>query len=88
MSMATKRSRMMTYLERLLTLKSHDHAITWSCEITRQTNHISNYKSLYILYQNVYGYQRWQSGDIQSGVSFHKFTRPFDHVILQGHVKY
>ena len=35
-SMATKLDRMMTYLEWLLPVKSHDHMITWSCKITWQ----------------------------------------------------
>ena len=32
--MATKLGRMMTYLNELLPLKSHDTLITWTCEIT------------------------------------------------------
>ena len=35
--MATKLGRMMTYLDWLLPIKSHDHMITWSCKITWQT---------------------------------------------------
>ena len=32
--MATKIGRMVTYLDGLLTAKSHDPLITWSCKIT------------------------------------------------------
>ena len=35
--MANKLDRMVTYLDGLLPIKSHDSWITWSCEITRQT---------------------------------------------------
>ena len=73
--------RMVTYLEQLLAIKSHDHIITWSCEITWQTKIV-----VYPLPQNVCDYQTWQGGDIQRGGSFHKLTRSFDHVVLQGHV--
>ena len=34
--MATKWDRMITYLEWLLTIKSNEHIITWSCKITWQ----------------------------------------------------
>ena len=30
----------------------------------------------------------WQHGDIQWGVSFHKVTRSFDGVVLQGYMNY
>ena len=56
--------------------------VTWSCQITLQINIIK-----YSRYQNVYGYPP-QGGDIKSGVSFHKFTKLFDHVILQNYVRY
>ena len=37
----------------------------------------------------MYGYQFFmQGGDIQWGVPFHKVTRSFDNVVLQGHMKY
>ena len=35
--MATKRDRMVTHLERLLTIKSFYTLITWSCKVTWQT---------------------------------------------------
>ena len=37
MSVATKIGKMVAYLEVLLTMKSHEPLITWSCEITWQT---------------------------------------------------
>ena len=38
----TKLGRLLTYFKGLLSIKSHDPLITWSCEITRQTkNHVS-----------------------------------------------
>ena len=37
MLMATKQSRVMTYLEWLLPIMSHDHTITWSCNIKWKT---------------------------------------------------
>ena len=41
MLMATKRGRVMTYLGWLLPIRSHDHIITWSCNITWQTKIIT-----------------------------------------------
>ena len=35
--MATKLGRMMTYLEWLLPIKSHEHTIMWSCKIMSRT---------------------------------------------------
>ena len=36
--MATKLGRIVTYLDGLLTIESHDPLITWSCEITWKSN--------------------------------------------------
>ena len=83
--MTTKQGRIMTYLEWLLPIKSHDHIITWSFNIMsyhviNQNNYISiNTMSMAINFGRV---------GIQWGVSFHKFTRSFDHVILSGDVNY
>ena len=82
MSMATKCSRMMTYLEWLLPLKSHDHTITWSCKITRQTK-ITIYSLTQSLWLSILAERRYKKG-----VPFHKVTRSFDHMVLQGLVKY
>ena len=40
MSMATKIGRMVTYIDRVLPINSHDHIITSSWEITCQTKNI------------------------------------------------
>lgn len=39
-AMATKIFRMANYLDGLLLIKSHDHFITWRCEMTKQTKTI------------------------------------------------
>ena len=49
--MATKLGRMVTYLEGLTTIKSHNILITWSCKAMWQT------KSLYLYYQSAYGHK-------------------------------
>ena len=54
--MATKLGRMVTSLEKLLTIKSHENLITWSCKATYKQ------KPLYHYYQNDYGHQTWQDG--------------------------
>ena len=51
MSMATKLGRMVTYLDDLLPIKSHDPLITQSFEIIL---------SLYLHYHSAYGQQTWQ----------------------------
>ena len=80
--MATKPGRMMSYLEWLLLIKSHDHIITWSCKITRQTK-IIIYPLTQCLWLSILA--GW--GYTMSGC-FHKVTRFFDRVVLQGQVKY
>ena len=82
MLMTTKQDRLTTYLEWPLPIKSHDHIITWFCNIMWQTK-----ITIYALHID-YGYQFWQGRDIQWGVSFQKVTRSFDQVVLQGHVNY
>ena len=52
MLMATKRGRMMTYLERLLPIKSNGHINTWSCNITWQTK-IIIYSLTQCLWQSI-----------------------------------
>ena len=37
-------------------------------------------------YHNVYGHQTWQCGDFYVGLPTHKFTRPFDHMVVQDYV--
>ena len=83
MPMATKRGRMMTYLAWILPINSHDHIITWSCKITWQTKII-----IYPLTQCPWLSILAAWGDTEWGIPSHKVTRPFDHVVYQGYVKY
>ena len=52
--MATKLSRMVTYLECLLPIKSNDHTIMWFQEITWQT------KTLHLRKDKAYVHKMWQ----------------------------
>ena len=45
-------------------------------------------KSLCAYDHNTYGYRTWWGVDIQGGATLRKVKKPFDHAILQGHVKY
>ena len=38
--MATERGTMVTFLDGLMRMNSHDHLITWSCEIALETKTI------------------------------------------------
>ena len=76
--MATKHCRMVTHLNQLLYIKSHDTLIMWSCGVTWQTN------PLYLHYQSACGHQIWEDGDLPWGA--HKVTWRFDHIVLQHHV--
>ena len=71
--MATKFSRMMTYLDGLLPIKSHVPLITWSSEITWQ-----NKTTMYQLSE-----QRLMGSWCAPA---HKFIWPFDYVDLRDHV--
>ena len=51
--MATKLGSMMTYLDGLLPIKSHDPVISWLCEISWPT------KTIYLQYHSAYGHQIW-----------------------------
>ena len=68
----------MTYLERLLPMKSHDALITWSCNITGQIK--TPIKSPL---PGAYGHQTWQIADLPWAAPNHKVSRPFGHVVLQ-----
>ena len=79
MLMATKRM-MMTYFESLLPIKSHEHVVKGFCKITWQTK-IIGHTLTHCLWLSIWagwGYT----------FSFHKVTRFFDYVVLQGHVNY
>ena len=82
MLMATKRDRMMNYLEWLLLTKWYDHIITRSCKMTWKTKKVTYPLTQYLWLSILTG------GDVQWGVSFHKNARSFNHVVLQGHVNY
>ena len=73
--------QMLTYIDWLLPIKSHDHITMRSCKITWQTKIIIsiNTMSLAINLSRL---------GIQWRFPFHKVTRAFDHVVLQVHVKY
>ena len=77
MPMAAKISRMVTYLERLVSMKLRG--------FVRLRGKV---KSLDIHYHNLYCYQTWKGGNRQWGISFHKVTRLLDHVLLQVHLEY
>ena len=79
--MTTKLDRMVTYFERFLLIKSHDLIITWSCKITWQTKIIIFPLPRCLWLPNL------AVADIEWGVLFHKITRTFDYMVLQGQVK-
>ena len=84
MLMDTKQGTMMTYLEWLLPIKSHDRIIMWSCNSTWQTkiSICSLTQCLWLcLWLSVLARGRYR-------VSFHKIIRSFDHVVLLGHINY
>ena len=72
--MATKLGRMMTYFERLLTIKSFYALITWSCKVTWQKN------PLYLYCKSAYGKETWQNDDFAWWAPNYNVTWPFDHV--------
>ena len=74
--MATKLDRMVTYFERLLTIKSFYVLITWSCKVTWQKN------ILYIFYKSAYGKQTWQNLDFVWWAPTYNNTWTFDHAAL------
>ena len=75
--MATKLGRMVTYLDGLLPMKSHDPLITWSCEIT------GSRKPLYFHNHSAYGHQTWRGGDLTVAI----ITWTFNHVFLRDHLR-
>ena len=77
--MTTKLGRMLTYLKGLLTIKSHNALITWSCKVTWQTKIIYSQPECLWL-------QTWQNDNSTWWVPTYKVTSPFDHVVLRDHV--
>ena len=65
--MDTKLGRIITYLDGLLSLKSHDPLITWSHEMTGQTKTIIHHN------RSPHCHQTWKDGDLPSGAPKHKF---------------
>ena len=50
-------------------------------------DHMKKLKPIYVHCHNAHDYQTWQGGKIQGRASFKEVTRPFDQVVLQGHMK-
>ena len=61
---ATELGRMVTYLKRLLFIKSHGTLITWSCKI--------KLKLLHLHYHSAHGHQTWQDANLPWVASIHK----------------
>ena len=61
---ATELGRMVTYLKRLLFIKSHGTLITWSCKI--------KLKLLHLQYHSAHGHQTWQDANLPWVASIHK----------------
>ena len=80
MPMVTKPCRVMTYYEGLTSIKSHGPLPRGLARSRDKLN------SLYIYYQSGYDDQTWQDVNSPRWTATHKVTRPFDHVILRGHV--
>ena len=78
--MATKLGRMVTYLEGLTTIKSHNILITWSCKAMWQT------KIIISLLPKCLWPQTCQDGSSPWLAANHKVMQNFDHVVLSGHV--
>ena len=78
-SMATTLSGMVTYFERLLTIKSFYALITWSCKVKWQTK--------IIIYPQAEcpWLHTWQNHNLARWATTYKVTPPFDHVVLQDH---
>ena len=74
--MATKLRRVVTYLDGLLSMKSHDPWITWFCEITWQTKVLTSPPLQCWWLPNLAGW--WAPA--------YKVAWPFDHVVLRDHV--
>ena len=56
--MGTKLGRMVLYLEAVVSIKSFNTLITWSC------NSRDKQKPLYLYCQSAYDYQSWQGNDL------------------------
>ena len=74
--MATGLGRVMTYLDGLRPLKSHDPLITWLCEIMWQTNHCISNTTVPMATKH----------GRRMAYLEQKMTKHFDHVAWQSHV--
>ena len=73
--------KLSSYFEGLQTINWNNALITWSWKVTDKR------KPLYLLYQSVYGHQRWQDDNLSwLMVPAYKVTWPFDYLWLQSHV--
>ena len=73
---STRVDSMVTYFERLLTIKSFYALITWSCKVTWQKNY------LYLYYKSAYRKQTWQNLEFAWWAPTYNNTWPFDHAAL------
>ena len=74
MLMATKVWRMVTNFKRLLSIKPHDHALTWFCEIT--------WKTKIIIYSNKLSKVETYNGELPSIKSPFKVTWNIKSVVF------
>ena len=79
--MVTKRDRMVTYLDRLLSIKSYEALILRDRARSRD-----KLKPLYLNYYSAYDHQTCQSGNLPWGGRIVIVTWPFTHVVLLDHV--
>ena len=77
--MVTKLGRMVTYFERIQTIKSFYALIAWPWKVMWQTKLIYPQPEYLWL-------QTWQNDNLPWRVPIYKVTSPFDHMVLQDHV--
>ena len=78
-SMAIKLGRMVTNLEGLLTIKSYNAFVPWSCKFTRQTKTTKSALTKCLWLPNLAGCSLWWDPVFQ--VRLH-----FDHLFIRDHV--
>ena len=86
MLMATKLGRMVTWaLECLLPIKSHDQLMT--IKSFRFVRSHDKWKSLYIWYNNIYGYQTWQHEIYNQELFPKSYKALWSHGLARSHKK-
>ena len=80
----TKRNRVVTKFERLLSIIFFPNSTLWSRDLARSCNEL---KSLYLHYPSAYSNQTWQDDDLNCAASTPKVTWPYNKVILGDHEK-